>query len=57
MTEIRPFTTFYVAENYHRDYFDRNKEKPYCNVVITPKISKLLREYANDVKDEYKISD
>ncbi|MDP3941944.1 MAG: peptide-methionine (S)-S-oxide reductase MsrA [bacterium] len=54
VTEIVPFTNFYVAENYHKDYYDRNKEKSYCNFVIDPKIHKLLQEYGNDVKDEYK---
>lgn len=56
VTEIVPFTNFYVAENYHKDYYDRNKEKSYCNFVIDPKIHKLLKEYGNDVKDEYKAS-
>lgn len=54
VTEIVPFTNFYIAENYHKNYFDRNKEKSYCNFVIDPKIQKLLKEYSNDIKDEYK---
>lgn len=54
VTEIVPFTNFYVAENYHKDYYERNKGKSYCNFVIDPKIHKLLKDYANDVKDEYK---
>lgn len=56
VTEIVPFTTFYEAENYHKDYFDNNREKGYCSIVIDPKIHKLLKEYSNDVKDEYKQS-
>lgn len=54
VTQIIPFTNFYEAENYHKDYFDRNKEYPYCNYVITPKIQKLMEKYGNDVKEEYK---
>ncbi len=54
ITEIVPFTKFYVAEGYHKNYFDRNGSAPYCNIVISPKINKLLENYATDVKEEYK---
>jgi len=54
VTEIIPFTNFYEAENYHKDYYDRNKEYPYCNFVIDPKIQKLMREFSKDIKEEYK---
>jgi peptide-methionine (S)-S-oxide reductase len=53
VTEIVPFVNFYPAEHYHKDYYDRNKEDSYCTFVINPKIQKLMREYGNDVKDEY----
>ena len=54
VTQIEPFTNFYEAESYHKDYFDRNKEYPYCNYVITPKIQKLMLKYGDAVKEEYK---
>lgn len=54
VTEIIPFTNFYDAENYHKDYFDRNKDYPYCKFIIDPKIKKLLEKYSAKVKDEYK---
>jgi peptide-methionine (S)-S-oxide reductase len=54
VTEIVPFTNFYPAENYHRDYYDRNRAQGYCNIVISPKIAKLMKEYAADVKEEFK---
>ena len=54
VTEIVPFDKFYEAENYHKDYFDRNKDYPYCNFVISPKIHKLMEKYGNEVKEEYK---
>lgn len=54
VTQIEPFTNFYEAESYHKDYFDRNKEYPYCNYIITPKIQKLMQKYGNAVKEEYK---
>lgn len=54
VTEIVPFTKFYVAEDYHKNYYEKNKNQSYCNFVIDPKIHKLLKEYGNDVKEEYK---
>ena len=54
VTQIIPFTNFYEAENYHKDYFDKNKEYPYCTYVINPKIQKLMEKYVKDVKEEYK---
>ena len=53
VTEVIPFRNFYTAENYHKDYYDNNKQAAYCNFVIDPKIRKLLKEYENDIKSEY----
>ena len=41
VTEITPLTKFYIAENYHQDYFRINKNVPYCQLVIKPKLDKL----------------
>lgn len=54
VTEIVPFEDFYPAEKYHTNYYENNKDKPYCTFVITPKVSKLLSKYADKVKEEYK---
>lgn len=54
VTQIVPFTSFYEAESYHKNYYDKNKQYPYCNFVISPKIQKLMEKYGNDVKEEYK---
>ena len=54
VTEIIPFTNFYQASDYHKNYFDRNSNVPYCNFIISPKIHKLLEKYGNDIKEEYK---
>ena len=54
VTEIVPFKNFYEAENYHKDYYDRHKDYPYCRFVIDPKLKKLLENYSDNVKDEYK---
>jgi peptide-methionine (S)-S-oxide reductase len=53
VTEITPFRNFYVAEDYHKNYYDNNQSAPYCNFVIDPKVNKLLLKYGNNVKEEY----
>ncbi len=54
VTEITPFTVFYPAENYHKDYYERNKESnPYCRVIIDPKIKKLFKEYSSLLLEKY----
>jgi peptide-methionine (S)-S-oxide reductase len=50
VTEITPFTNFYPAEDYHKEYYDRNRSQPYCMFVIDPKVQKLLKEYRDEVK-------
>ncbi len=50
VTEIVPFKAFYVAEDYHKNYYNNNKEAGYCRVIIDPKIKKLLAEYKSEVK-------
>ena len=54
VTEITPIKNFYVAEDYHKDYYDNHQDAPYCNYVIDPKIHKLLQRYGSDVMDKYK---
>lgn len=53
VTELLPYTTFYPAETYHQNYYDRNKDYPYCQYVIDPKLQKLLKEFKQDIKQEY----
>ena len=45
VTEIEPLDTFYPAEDYHQDYFERNPAQPYCAAVIAPKVAKLRAHY------------
>ncbi|MFB5599925.1 MAG: peptide-methionine (S)-S-oxide reductase MsrA [Nitrososphaeraceae archaeon] len=54
VTEIVPFKKFYVAEDYHKDYYNKHMDAPYCNFVIYPKLDKLYKKYGNEIKDEYK---
>ncbi|WP_084442450.1 peptide-methionine (S)-S-oxide reductase MsrA [Termitidicoccus mucosus] len=46
VTEIKPLTTFYRAEEYHQDYFRKNPNQGYCQAVIRPKIDKLKKAFA-----------
>lgn len=50
VTEIVPLDKFYAAEDYHHDYYNRNKSAGYCRVVIDPKITKLKQQYADKLK-------
>jgi peptide-methionine (S)-S-oxide reductase len=54
VTEITPFTNFFVAEDYHIDYYEKHKDAPYCTFVINPKLHKLIQNHRNDVKEENK---
>ena len=50
VTEISPFTNFYSAENYHQDYYNQNKNVPYCTFVIRPKIEKLEKVFRDQLR-------
>ena len=44
VTEVVPLTQFYPAEEYHREYYRRNPNSGYCQVIIAPKVAKLRKE-------------
>ena len=44
VTQIVPFKKFYPAENYHQEYYDKNPNAAYCQIVIAPKLHKLEKE-------------
>ena len=50
VTEVTPFKAFYPAEDYHQGYFRRNKQEPYCQIMINPKIAKLRKLYLHKLK-------
>lgn len=50
VTEVTPFKAFYVAENYHQEYYELNKENPYCRAVIRPKLDKLHKIFSDIIK-------
>lgn len=50
VTEISKVPTFYNAEENHQNYYANNKEQGYCSYVITPKITKLRKLFADKLK-------
>ena len=50
VTEITALDTFYPAEDYHQEYFQRNPNQGYCQVVIAPKVAKFRQKYAHRLK-------
>jgi peptide-methionine (S)-S-oxide reductase len=50
VTEISKEQPFYTAENYHQNYFNKNKEQPYCRLVILPKLDKLDQIFKDKLK-------
>lgn len=50
VTEISPASVFYVAEDYHQNYFNDNGSQPYCNFVVRPKVEKFKQVFADKVK-------
>jgi peptide-methionine (S)-S-oxide reductase len=50
VTEISELIKFYIAENYHRDYYANNKDNDYCRYVIQPKVEKFRKVFAEEIK-------
>lgn len=50
VTEVTPAATFFVAEEYHHQYFRRNPEQGYCLAVVAPKAYKLRKVFAERIK-------
>ena len=50
VTELTKFDKFYIAEDYHQEYFANNSGQPYCTVVIAPKVAKFRKQFINELK-------
>ncbi|MES2576634.1 MAG: peptide-methionine (S)-S-oxide reductase MsrA [Bacteroidota bacterium] len=50
VTKISAASKFYIAEDYHQNYYNQNKTQGYCSYVITPKIEKLKKMYQDKLK-------
>jgi peptide-methionine (S)-S-oxide reductase len=53
VTVVEELDQFYVAENYHQDYFRSNGTKGYCKMVVAPKVQKVHSEFSEMVDDSY----
>lgn len=49
VTEVEPLETFYEAEAYHQNYYEKNPNQPYCAVQIPPKLEKVREKFADRV--------
>jgi peptide-methionine (S)-S-oxide reductase len=52
VTEISAFDVFYAAEDYHQDYYNLNGTQPYCQIVISPKMDKFKKKFADLLKEK-----
>jgi peptide-methionine (S)-S-oxide reductase len=50
LTQVKPFSTFYPAEDYHQEYYANNSRQPYCQVVIAPKVAKFRKKFLEKLK-------
>lgn len=50
VTKISLVSTFYVAEDYHQNYYNQNQLQGYCSYVITPKIEKVRNKFQSKLK-------
>jgi peptide-methionine (S)-S-oxide reductase len=48
--EVVPALVFYVAEDYHQEYFVNNGYQPYCQAVVAPKVAKFRKKFASRLK-------
>jgi peptide-methionine (S)-S-oxide reductase len=52
VTAVEPAQTFYVAEDYHQDYFKNHPFQPYCMFTVAPKVKKVRQKFASRLKAE-----
>lgn len=50
VTEVTPLAAFYPAEEYHREYYRRHPDQPYCQIIIEPKVAKFRQHYLAKLK-------
>lgn len=51
VTKVSPFGTFYVAKDYHQDYYQNNSNQAYCQFVIAPKLKKFKKVFKDKLKN------
>ena len=50
VTAVEPASNFYVAEDYHQNYYNENSRQPYCMFVISPKLAKFEKKFAEKMR-------
>ena len=50
VTEVTPLSTFFPAEDYHQQFYLKDKYQPYCQTVISPKLAKFRKEHLDKLK-------
>lgn len=50
VTQLSPYKNFFEAEDYHKEYYEKNRSAGYCQVVIDPKIQRLNKEFSKEIK-------
>jgi peptide-methionine (S)-S-oxide reductase len=50
VTTVEPADKFYVAEDYHQEYYVNNSQQPYCQFVVSPKVKKFQQKFADKVR-------
>ncbi|MFA3792832.1 peptide-methionine (S)-S-oxide reductase MsrA [Aliiglaciecola sp. SL4] len=50
VTEVTQINNYYQAEDYHQDYFSKNPQNQYCNMVVAPKLAKFKQNFASRLK-------
>lgn len=53
VTEVAPASTFYPAEHHHQNFYENNQNHPYCQLIIDPKVKKLIDHFRENIKEEY----
>ena len=52
VTEVTKFDKFYIAEDYHQEYFVNNPSQPYCMAVVAPKVVKFRKHFVERLKKQ-----
>lgn len=53
VTSLEPFKAFYKAKDYHQNYYENNKDQPYCQLVIQPKLEKFEKVFKDRLKKKH----
>jgi peptide-methionine (S)-S-oxide reductase len=52
VTEVSAYSNFYIAEDYHINYYARNQNQPYCQFVVAPKVEKFKKVFSDKLKEK-----